>query len=348
MENSGSKPLLITIFTLPGSFFVSDKSEVTSVFWDFYNTVETQFNRKIAIMRNDNGREFQNHTLSNFCLQRHCPPKFLCLQHPTKWSSRAQKLSPFGSRSFSYVVYFPSLPIVGGSNDENEASGRVAKNEIREDPSENIRKFDLSLNLPIALRKGTKSYTKHSITNYVSYENLSLQFRAFAVSLYSTLIPNNINIALDCLEWKNAVMEEMRAFEKNKTWEICGLLKGHKTVGCKWVHSKIQGILNRDHMKAVNRILRYLKTTPESVVDRKSTSGYCTFVWDNLVTWRSEKQSVVARISAEAKVLSDLHRECVQWHWFINELGACFMRSQIPAMGHWAVLTDYRDSSVQL
>ena len=79
-------------------------------------------------------------------------------------------------------------------------------------------------------------------------------------------------------------------------------------------------------MEAANRIMRYLKTTPGkelglmfrktsrktieaytdsnwagSVVDRKSTSGYCIFVWDNLVTWRSKKQSVVARSSAEAE-----------------------------------------------
>ncbi|KAA0038787.1 putative mitochondrial protein [Cucumis melo var. makuwa] len=63
-----------------------------------------------------------------------------------------------------------------------------------------------------------------------------------------------------------------------------------------------------------------------SVVDKKSTSGYCTFVWGNLVTWRSKKQSVVARSSTEVEyramsleickeiwlqnVLSDLHQEC--------------------------------------
>ncbi|TYK30560.1 putative inactive tRNA-specific adenosine deaminase-like protein 3 isoform X6 [Cucumis melo var. makuwa] len=292
----------------------------------------------------------------------------------------------------------------------------------------------------------------------------------------------DLSIALrkECPEWKNAVMEEMKALEKNNTWEICALPKGHKPVGCKWVFTlkyKADGTLDRhkarvlfvavnkdwppyqldvknaflngdlvevymspppgfeaqfttfvkfrgysqghsdhtlftkvsetgkiavlivyvddiilsgddqaeirqlkhqmgnefeikdlgnlkyflgmevtiskegismsqrkytldlltetvlsqimqapyeEHMEAIKRIMRYLKTTPSkglmfrntdkkiieaytdsdwarSVVDRKSTFGYCTFVWGNLVTWRSKKQSVVARSSAEAE-----------------------------------------------
>ena len=107
-----------------------------------------------------------------------------------------------------------------GSNDENEVNAKITENEIREDRSENISKFDPSLNLPIALRKGTRSCNKQSIANYVSYENLSPQFRAFTTSLNSTVIPKDIHIALDCPEWKNVVMEEMRVHEKNKTWEI--------------------------------------------------------------------------------------------------------------------------------
>ena len=78
------------------------------------------------------------------------------------------------------------------------------------------------------------------------------------------------------------------------------------------------------HMTAVTRILRYLKMTPGkgfffqrttkkeieifldadwagSVTDQRSTSGYCSFVWGNLVTCRSKKQSVVACSSAEAE-----------------------------------------------
>ena len=37
------------------------------------------------------------------------------------------------------------------------------------------------------------------------------------------------------------------------------------------------------------------------VVDRRSTIGYCTLLGGNLVTWRSKKQSLVARFSAEAE-----------------------------------------------
>nr|CAD1840715.1 unnamed protein product [Ananas comosus var. bracteatus] len=76
--------------------------------------------------------------------------------------------------------------------------------------------------------------------------------------------------------------------------------------------------------ETVERILRYLKSTPGkgilfsnhghlkvegytdadwagSADNRRSTSGYLTFVGGNLVTWRSKKQPVVARSSAEAE-----------------------------------------------
>ena len=35
--------------------------------------------------------------------------------------------------------------------------------------------------------------------------------------------------------------------------------------------------------------------------DRKSTSGYYTYVGGNLVTWRSKKQTVVSRSNAEVE-----------------------------------------------
>ncbi|TYK06339.1 reverse transcriptase [Cucumis melo var. makuwa] len=116
-----------------------------------------------------------------------------------------------------------------GSNDENKVSARVMQNEIREDRSENLSQLDPSLYLPIALRKGTRFCTKHFIANYLSFENLSPQFIAFTANLDSTVILKNIHIVLDCPEWNNVVMEEMRALEKNKTLEISGLPRSGST-----------------------------------------------------------------------------------------------------------------------
>ena len=43
--------------------------------------------------------------------------------------------------------------------------------------------------------------------------------------------------------------------------------------------------------------------------DRKSTTRYCTFVRENLVTWRSKKQDV-SRSSAKAKYRAMAYTAC--------------------------------------
>lgn len=76
-------------------------------------------------------------------------------------------------------------------------------------------------------------------------------------------------------------------------------------------------------MQGVYRVLHYLKADPTkgtlnmknsefileayteanyagAPMDHRSTSGYCTFLGGNLMTWRNKKQNVVARSSAEA------------------------------------------------
>ncbi|TYK26874.1 Beta-galactosidase [Cucumis melo var. makuwa] len=47
-------------------YLITDKSEVPSIFQNFYHTIKTQFHTKIAILQSDSGREFQNHNLSEF------------------------------------------------------------------------------------------------------------------------------------------------------------------------------------------------------------------------------------------------------------------------------------------
>ncbi|CAL8167699.1 unnamed protein product [Prunus armeniaca] len=90
---------------------------------------------------------------------------------------------------------------------------------------------------------------------------------------------------------------------------------------------------SEDHMNVVIRILRYLKSAPRkglmfskhgrlnidgytdadwvgSITDRKSTSGYFTFMGGNLVTWRSKKHKVAIFSNAEVEF-----RERSTIHW---------------------------------
>ncbi|KAL0561525.1 hypothetical protein IC582_001955 [Cucumis melo] len=138
--------------------------------------------------------------------------------------------------------------------DETEVRIETSNDEAKQDHTRKLNEYDLSIDILIVLRKCTRSCTKHPICNYVSYDNLSPQFRAFTASLDSTIIPKNIYTTLECPEWKNAVMEEMKALEKNRTWKICALPKGHKTIGCKWVFSlkyKADGTLDRHKARLV-------------------------------------------------------------------------------------------------
>ena len=61
-----------------------------------------------------------------------------------------------------------------------------------------------------------------------------------------------------------------------------------------------QGLLYED--KGNSQIVGYSDADwAGSPVDRRSTSGYCIFIGGNLVSWKSKKQNVVARSSAEAE-----------------------------------------------
>ncbi|RVW39635.1 Retrovirus-related Pol polyprotein from transposon RE1 [Vitis vinifera] len=107
---------------------------------------------------------------------------------------------------------------------------------------------DLDLDLLIALRKGTRACTKHPIAKYISYSNLSDNYRAFTTNISKLVVPRNIQEALDEPSWKLTVFEEINALKKNGTWEVVDLPREKKVVGCKWVFtikSKADGSVER-------------------------------------------------------------------------------------------------------
>jgi len=76
-----------------------------------------------------------------------------------------------------------------------------------------------TLELPIALRKGTQSYTtKHHIIGVVSFSDLSPTYFASASVLSSVSVPTSYYDALRDPRWKKAMDKKMVVLYQNQTW----------------------------------------------------------------------------------------------------------------------------------
>ena len=93
------------------------------------------------------------------------------------------------------------------------------------------------LNLPIALRKGSRQCTQHPIGNHVSSIHLSSSYQALALFVLSGSIPKTYLEALQVPEWKAAMDAEYAAFLQRETWTLVPRPSDCNVVLCKWVYS---------------------------------------------------------------------------------------------------------------
>ncbi|CAA0833290.1 cysteine-rich RLK (RECEPTOR-like protein kinase) 8, partial [Striga hermonthica] len=118
---------------------------------------------------------------------------------------------------------------------------------------------------------------------------------------------------------------------------------------CQFMHSPLD-----KHLKAVKKILRYLAGTKDyglkidkcmdfkitgfsdvdwgsDMDDRRSTSGMCVYMRDNLVSWSFKKQAVVSTSTTEAEYRSATQVVCeIMWiHSLLNDLKVSFQKPSV-------------------
>ena len=93
---------------------------------------------------------------------------------------------------------------------------------------------------PTISKSTTIFYPLH---NFISYITLSSKDFAFTVAISAQIKPTSYAQAIRHPKWREAIVAEIQALNKNNTWTLTQLPPGNVPIDCKWVY-KIKFWLN--------------------------------------------------------------------------------------------------------
>ena len=150
--------------------------------------------------------------------------------------------------------------------------------------------------MPIVLRKGTRSSTAHPISTFVTYAFLHPSFCQFALSMSAESLPKDYQEAMLLPHWKAVMDEEMQALLTCGTWDLVARPEGTGIVNCRWVF--------------------HIKYKPDGSVDKYKARLAAPGFTQSYGNDYEENFSIVARLNSIRVILS----VAVNHSWDIHQL----------------------------
>ncbi|XP_071727474.1 uncharacterized protein [Rutidosis leptorrhynchoides] len=270
------------------TYLLKSKTEVADYFESFYNLMLNQFEKRIKVIRSDNGTEFINNKMNCFITNKG-------IIHQTSYAFTPQQ-NGIAERKHRHLLnvarslmFQGEIPLYLWS--ECILTATYLINRLSSSVFSGKCPYELVYGCKPAITPLESGVIFSSLDDHDSsdqpLENISEYQKLVRKLIYITLTRPDIAYVVHCLS--------------------------------QFMHAPL-----KSHLKAAFRVLRYLKGCPGKSVTirrnnnfivtafvdsdfakgsmlRKSVTGFCVFMGNNLISWKSKKQSTVSRSSAEAE-----------------------------------------------
>jgi hypothetical protein len=128
-------------------------------------------------------------------------------------------------------------------DEQDDHDNDVAENDAPDDVQQTPHILQLEEDLPIAQRKSTRTISPPK--RLIEECNLSYYALSCAKQVENVHEPATYKEAVRCGDsenWISAMHKEIQSLEKNNTWEVIPLPKKKKTISCKWIFKRKEGL----------------------------------------------------------------------------------------------------------
>ncbi|GJT03132.1 uncharacterized mitochondrial protein-like protein [Tanacetum coccineum] len=125
------------------------------------------------------------------------------------------------------------------SNEGAEAQAKTRPTRTRTQPSrfkDYVVQVPPSVKHPTSTSNQVTSTVRYPTSNFVSYDKLSTNHKAFLAAITNNDEPKCFKQAAQDARWREAMQKKVKALEKNGTWTLEYLLEGKRAIDLKWVY----------------------------------------------------------------------------------------------------------------